>query len=137
MTSSAPATAEDQRVAASWADFWHYKRIGLYGQQLQHLYSVFPREQVLVLRYRDLIDDPAGTLDRICGFLGVSQGVIDHLPRENVTAHPELTRRHQYMSQRPAGRIGGHRATARSSGPGAASTGWKAASRRAPRRGGR
>jgi len=90
--------AEHQRVAARWADFWHYKRIGLYGQQLRHLYSIFPREQVLVMRYRDLIDDPPGTLDRICGFLGVSQGIVDHLPRENVTAHPELTRRHRYMS---------------------------------------
>jgi hypothetical protein len=90
--------AEDQRVAAGWADFWHYKHVGLYGQQLQHLYSVFPHEQILVFRYRDLIDDPPGTLDRICGFLGVSQGVIDYLPRENVTAHPDQTRRHQYMS---------------------------------------
>jgi hypothetical protein len=89
---------EDQRVAAGWADFWHYKRIGLYGQQLRHLYSIFPREQVLVMRYRELIDDPPGTLDSICGFLGVSQGTVDQLPRENVTAHPELTRRHRYMS---------------------------------------
>jgi Sulfotransferase family len=91
--------AEDQRVAAGWADFWHYKRIGLYGQQLQHLYSVFPLEQVLVMRYRDLVEDAADTLDRICGFLGVSAGVIDHLPRENVTAHPDQTRRHRQMSR--------------------------------------
>ena len=91
--------AENDRVAAGWADFWHYKRIGLYGQQLEHLYSVFPREQVLVIRYRDLVDDPPGTLDRICEFLGVSQGVIDQVPRENVTAHPEYTRRHQYVSR--------------------------------------
>ena len=66
---------------------------------MQHLYTVFPREQVLVMRYGDLVDDPPGTLDRICGFLGVSQGIIDHMPRENVTAHPEQTRRHQYMSR--------------------------------------
>ena len=90
--------AEDQRVAAGWADFWHYKRLGLYGQQVEHLFSVFPREQVLVFRYRDLVEDPPATLDRICGFLGVSPGVIDHVPRENVTAHPELTRRHRAMS---------------------------------------
>jgi Sulfotransferase family len=91
--------AEDQRIAAGWADFWHYRRLGLYGQQLQHLYSVFPREQVLVFRYRDLIDDPPGTLDRICAFLGVEPGRIGEVPRENVTAHPELTRRHQNLSR--------------------------------------
>ena len=91
--------AEDERVAAGWADFWHYKRIGLYGQQLEHLYSVFPREQVLVFRYRDLVDDPPGILDQISGFLGVRPGMIDHVPRENVTAHPEFTRRHQHRSR--------------------------------------
>jgi hypothetical protein len=91
--------AEDQRVDSGWADFWHYKRIGLYGQQIQHLYTVFPREQVLVLRYRDLVEDPPWTLDRICGFLDVRHGIIDQLPRENVTAHPEQTRRHQHLSR--------------------------------------
>jgi hypothetical protein len=91
--------AEDGRVAGGWADFWHYKRIGLYGQQLAHLLTVFPREQVLVFRYRDLIDDPAGILDRICRFLDVERGVLDQLPRENVTAHPEFTRRHRQRSR--------------------------------------
>jgi hypothetical protein len=91
--------AEEQRVAAGWADFWHYKRLGLYGQQLQHLYSAFPPDRVLVFRYRDLVDHPAGTLDRICAFLGVAQGVVTEVPPENVTAHPEHTWRHQSLSR--------------------------------------
>jgi Sulfotransferase family len=90
--------AEDQRIAAGWADFWHYKRLGLYGAQIQHLHSVFPAEQTLLLRYRELLDDPAGALNRICAFLGVRQGLIDELPRENVTAHPDQTRRHRHLS---------------------------------------
>jgi Sulfotransferase family len=90
--------AEDRRIAAGWADFWRYKRLGLYGEQVQHLYSVFPADQVLLLRYRDLLEDPAGAMNRICAFLGVSQGVISDLPRENVTAHPDQTRRHRYLS---------------------------------------
>jgi len=91
--------AEDRRVAAGWADFWHYKRIGLYGEQLEHLYTVFPADRVLLLRYHDLVDNPAGTLDRICAFLGVRQGLITEVPRENVTAHPDQTWRHQYLSK--------------------------------------
>ncbi len=90
--------AEDRRAAAGWADFWHYKRLGLYGAQLQHLYSVFPAAQVLLFRYRELLEDRAGVLDRICSFLGISQGLISDLPKENVTAHPDLTRRHRYLS---------------------------------------
>jgi hypothetical protein len=85
---------EDHRVAAGWAPFWHYLRLGRYGEQLDHLFSVFPKEQVLVLRYRQLLDAPARTLDRICDFLGVAPGVLTELPRENVTAHPRQSLRH-------------------------------------------
>jgi hypothetical protein len=91
--------AEDRRIAAGWADFWRYKRLGLYGAQIQHLYSVFPADQVLLLRYRELLGNPVGALNRICLFLGVSQGLISDLPRENVTAHPDQTRRHRYLSK--------------------------------------
>jgi len=91
--------AEDQRVAAGWADFWHYKRLGLYGEQIEHLVSVFPPEQVLIFRYRDLLERPAATLDRICAFLDVEQGILQTMPRENVTAHPEQTRRHQHIAR--------------------------------------
>ncbi len=90
--------AEEDRMAAGWADFWRYKRLGLYGRQLQQLYSVFGKDQVQVFRYRQLIDDPAGTLDRICLFLGVTPGAVTAVPRENVTAHPERTRRHRLLA---------------------------------------
>ena len=89
---------EDRRVAAGWADFWHYTRLGRYGEQLEHLYTVFPKEQVLVLRYRDLVDAPVQTLDQICGFLGVEQGVVTEVPRENVTAHPAGSLGHRAVS---------------------------------------
>jgi hypothetical protein len=89
---------EDRRIAAGWASFWHYTRLGLYGQQLQNLYELFPREQVLVLRYRRLVDEPAATLDLICGFLGVKPGVISEIPRQNVTAHPAPSAAHRIAS---------------------------------------
>jgi hypothetical protein len=79
--------AEPQRRAAGWAAFWHYLGLGLYGQQLQHLYRHFPREQVLLLRYRDLKDAPAVTLDRVCAFLGVATGLLRSIPKENVNRH--------------------------------------------------
>jgi hypothetical protein len=90
---------EPRRVEAGWASFWHYVGLGRYGEQLEHLYRVFPREQVLILRYLSLVDDPAETLDRICTFLGVEPGVISTVPRENVTAHPEATLRHQTLAR--------------------------------------
>jgi Sulfotransferase family len=62
---------EDARVGAGYAPFWHYSRLGRYGEQLQHLYELFPREQVLVLRYRQLAEEPEPTIAAVCDFLGV------------------------------------------------------------------
>jgi hypothetical protein len=79
--------AEEDRKAAGWAPFWHYIGLGRYGRQVQHLYQVFPREQVLLLRYRDMTDAPAATLYRVCEFLGVRAGLLQAIPRENVNRH--------------------------------------------------
>jgi hypothetical protein len=90
---------EDRRIAAGWAEFWHYTSLGKYGEQLQDLYTLFPREQVLVFRYRSLLDSPAQTLDRICDFLGVQEGLLTGTSRENVTAHPHPTLRHRAVAR--------------------------------------
>ncbi|MET8145832.1 sulfotransferase [Sphaerisporangium sp. NPDC005288] len=90
---------EERRIAAGWSAFWHYVALGRYGEQLEHLFGLFPRENVLVFRYRDLVDEPAATLDRICLFLGVEPGLVAEVPRENVTAHPDPTLRHRALSR--------------------------------------
>jgi hypothetical protein len=78
---------EDRRAEAGWGPFWRYLGLGTYGAQLEHLYRVFPREQVLVLVYKELREEPVATLDRVCRFLGVEPGLLVELPSENVTAH--------------------------------------------------
>jgi hypothetical protein len=100
---------EERRIEAGWAEFWHYTALGRYGEQLQHLYTLFPRDQVLVFRYRAMIERPAQSLDQICAFLGVPQGVLTELPRENVTAHPDPTLRHRAVAKTLRG---GHQVTA-------------------------
>jgi len=95
----AACAEEECRIAAGWADFWHYTALGRYGEQLAHLYTVFPREHVLVFRYRALVESPARVLDRICAFLGVPEGVLTEVPRENVTAHPRRSLGHLAMSR--------------------------------------
>jgi Sulfotransferase family len=83
---------EPTRRAAGWAYFWHYLGLGEYGSQVRDLFELFHREQVLIIRYRDLRDTPAATLDRVCAFLGVATGVIDRVPAENVSWHVADTR---------------------------------------------
>ncbi len=90
---------EPERIRAGWAPFWHYVGLGKYGEQLRDLPDRFTEEQVLVFRYRDLLDRPQETLDRICGHLGVRTGLISEVPRENVTVHPHETVLPQVLSR--------------------------------------
>src|ERR1700722_3850005 len=90
---------EDERTAAGWAPFWRYKSIGLYAEQLNHLYSLFPRRQVHLVRYKWLVDDPRATLDVICCFLGVEESVLHHIPAENVGTYVEPSRSNELVRQ--------------------------------------
>jgi hypothetical protein len=82
---------EQRRMDAGWAPFWQYLGLGHYGAQLEGLYRVYPRDQVHVLRYKQLVDTPRETLNRICGFLGVAPDVVVALPAENVSTYVEPT----------------------------------------------
>lgn len=76
---------EASRIARGYAPFWRYLELGRYGEQLAHLFTVFPRDQVHVLRYRQLVDEPERTLDAIAGFLGIAPGLIHTVPPSNVS----------------------------------------------------
>lgn len=54
-----------------------YRRRGDYARQLDCLYALFPRSQVLVLRNEELARSPAATLDRVTEFLEVPASPID------------------------------------------------------------
>lgn len=88
---------EEVRRQAGWAPFWRYRALGRYGRQLKHLTKLFGAEQVHWLRYRDLVEDPGGSLDRICAFLGVSSGVVAHVPPANVKPYVRPSRRNQVL----------------------------------------
>lgn len=74
---------EPRRVDDGWAPFWHYQRLGMYGRQLADLYDHFPREQLLLLRYRELVETPDAALGRVFAFLGVRGEDVDRLPSDN------------------------------------------------------
>ena len=74
---------EQKRVDDGWAPFWHYPGLGMYGRQLKDLFDHFPREQVLLLRYRDLVDEPDQALGRVCEFLGVEGQESASIPSDN------------------------------------------------------
>ena len=80
---------QDERARAGYAPFWRYRELGLYGEQLAHLFEHVPREQVLVMRYRALVDEPAVAVDTACRFLGISEGRVSSIPRDNARSYAE------------------------------------------------
>lgn len=56
-----------------------YVERGFYGEQLERLYGLFPREQVLVLQAGELRASPGAALDQVGRFLGgPKRGPVDH-----------------------------------------------------------
>ena len=78
---------EGRRRVADSADppghhrVFSYVERGFYGAQLERVFALFERRQVLLLRSEDLQRAPAETLARVCGFLGVDPARIDPAPR--------------------------------------------------------
>ena len=61
-----------------------YVARGLYADQLERWLQLFDREQLLILMSDDLDNDPAGTLSRVAGFLGVPELHAAEYPRRGV-----------------------------------------------------
>ncbi|MGY1639072.1 sulfotransferase [Geodermatophilus sp. SYSU D00742] len=90
---------EPERIAAGWAPFWHYRGLGRYGEQLRDLYRHVPRERVFLLRYRQLVDTPRETLDRVSTFLGVAPGIAHTVAPENVKPYLADTPRYRALAR--------------------------------------
>lgn len=80
---------EAERIHAGYAPFWRYRELGLYGEQLAHLFDYVDSSRVLVMRYRELIDDPVAAVDKACGFLGIARGQVAAIPSDNSRAYVE------------------------------------------------
>jgi hypothetical protein len=63
--------AEEERIGAGWAWWWHYGRRGAYAEQLAPFLDSFPAEQILLAGYEEIGADPAALLRRVSAFLGI------------------------------------------------------------------
>ena len=64
---------------------WHrefsYVERGFYGEQLERLFGLFPREQALILQADDLRADPGRVIDEVRAFLGLAPALRRPEPR--------------------------------------------------------
>ena len=83
---AAALAAEDKRIAAGWWFNFHYRNRGYYAKQLKRYLELFPREQILVLLYDDMVSNCPALLRKICAFLGVDENFeFDTTEHHNVT----------------------------------------------------
>jgi hypothetical protein len=98
--------AEDERLAGeeerlradpgyvSWAHrHYSYFTRGLYAEQVERCLASFPAEQLLLLRFDELVQG-SGASERLCTFLGIDPDTGHVLPRlesgrDNATPDPE------------------------------------------------
>jgi len=101
---------EQERIDAGFAPFWRYGELGRYGEQLAHLFTVFDRSQVFLMRYRQLVSEPQAVLDRICAFLGIEPGIVEVAPPSNVKywVPPTSVNRVLRRTVRSGAWVGGH-----------------------------
>jgi hypothetical protein len=72
-TSRLPANPEaltDLRQLDRWLRYSYLKR-GLYADQLERWFACFPREQMLILSFDDLIRDPGAVCRQVTAFLAL------------------------------------------------------------------
>ncbi len=85
--------AEDRRYASDRfrrtcpQSFWNfmYFRSGLYGEQIQRYFDLFPRERFFLTTLTDLVDRPAAVVGDICRFLGVDPMTVTSMPRDGTS----------------------------------------------------
>lgn len=73
--------------------------LSMQGKHLQRTYSLFPNEQVLVLFYDDLSNDPKTTLEKVYAFIGVDHNFVpEHLDKRiNRVVLPDLQEKFQKL----------------------------------------
>ena len=61
---------EDERMLNNWDMMWHYKRVGLYYNQVTEYLNTFSKVKVII--FEEFVKDPKKFLSELCSFLDVS-----------------------------------------------------------------
>lgn len=95
---AAALAREEARIAAGWQHLWHYRRAGLYSEQLGRYLEHFPRERLLIHLYDDLVSRPGDLLRETFRFLGVDADFEPDVSRRaNVAGQPRSKLLHRIL----------------------------------------
>lgn len=80
---------EDRRRRDNWEYLWQYRKLGLYGAQIERYLNVFPREQISIDLFDELESDPIDFTRSLCAFLGIDSDFRPRIPdRVNMSGRP-------------------------------------------------
>jgi hypothetical protein len=87
-----------------------YVELGFYYQQVERYYRVFQPNNILILMFQDLINDPSQVLFQVTSFLGVDPKYVPYIDTEsahNLYAAPrnQLAQRMLFWGRRPILRL--------------------------------
>lgn len=68
-----------------------YLARGRYAEQLERWFERFPREQFLILRFEDLVEDPLAVLNQSLEFVGLPPAESVDLEARNTRRYPPIT----------------------------------------------
>lgn len=71
-------------TAISGRDKYHYLKRGLYAESLKHYLDTFPREQIRIVIYEELVKNPGQTFKQLYQFLKVNPNFVPPSINENV-----------------------------------------------------
>lgn len=80
---------EKERISDNWSPLYHYIQKGFYSVQLKRYYNLFPKENIKVYLFEDVVKTPKETLKDIFKFLNVDENIeIDVSKKSNVSGTP-------------------------------------------------
>jgi hypothetical protein len=88
---------EDERVAQHYAPAWHYRRVGLYAEQIQRYFNGFDREQMRIYLYDDFKAQPMAIMQDILKFLEVDADWLPDLSKRHNTS--EKVPKYKWLNQ--------------------------------------
>ena len=81
---------EKERISDNWSPLYHYIQKGFYSVQLKRYYNLFPKENIKVYLFEDVVKTPKETLKDIFKFLNVDENIeIDVSKKSNVSGTPK------------------------------------------------
>jgi hypothetical protein len=83
----------------AWGVSHLYVDLGLYYEQIKRYLDVFPRENILIVFYRDLVISPQKFMDKIFEFLDVDSIAIAGNKHSNRSRKPRFPMLHDYVRE--------------------------------------